>query len=440
MSLNNETTNETSNETLLENSKKLLQDYKIIKQRLTQIITNHILPSDEAIEQALTIGLANRNIIEREVLEAELNEILALIPKDEKIISLILNELDNFDLQSSALEKAVAKSVRRLWIEKRVPQSTRIRFELSAKNEYAGILGLALFDDRNDEFYIKYATIEKTIAPFTTRVILAKGSAKNLAHANGGEFENIPQDYILQENEYEGFLTSSEIYENDGTPQYMYHSLLYSFCKVSNDEPYRHFMAKSPAWFEIELKKMPLSKINFVGDKENSLSNIDNLEIFLENQSKDKTSILDMKSLELRSFEIKNYDYESEESILTKENLSAITNEIIEENLATKNFIDTKSEQNISGKKHFENIHVGGATEETHAANAKYVMDYVKTFFASKIGKLEDLQTNAKDNLVNSINEINSKIDNGGNNTISGANVLIGENKPSVNINPESIG
>lgn len=76
----------------------------------------------------------------------------------------------------------------------------------------------------------------------------------------------------------------------------------------------------------------------------------------------------------------------------------------INEFLKTAVTLDT--EQNITGTKTFNKIYVSDPTENKQAANAQYVMDYVREQLSSTIGDLSNLKTESKDLIVNAINEV----------------------------------
>lgn len=72
--------------------------------------------------------------------------------------------------------------------------------------------------------------------------------------------------------------------------------------------------------------------------------------------------------------------------------------------LKTAVTLDTK--QTITGTKTFNKIYVADPTENKQAANAQYVMDYVRNQLSLTIGDLNNLKTESKDLIVNAINEV----------------------------------
>lgn len=76
----------------------------------------------------------------------------------------------------------------------------------------------------------------------------------------------------------------------------------------------------------------------------------------------------------------------------------------INEFLKTVVTLDTK--QTITGTKTFNKIYVSDPTENKQAANAQYVMDYVRERLSSTIGDLNNLKTESKDLIVNAINDV----------------------------------
>ncbi|UZV40438.1 putative tail fiber protein [Campylobacter phage vB_CjeM_WX1] len=76
----------------------------------------------------------------------------------------------------------------------------------------------------------------------------------------------------------------------------------------------------------------------------------------------------------------------------------------INEFLKTAVTLDT--EQTITGAKTFNKIYVSDPTENRQAANAQYVMDYVRNQLSLTIGDLNNLKTESKDLIVNAINEV----------------------------------
>ncbi|TEY00206.1 hypothetical protein, partial [Campylobacter sp. US33a] len=129
--------------------------------------------------------------------------------------------------------------------------------------------------------------------------------------------------------------------------------------------------------------------------------------------------------------------------------------EFIQDLILKNNFLqfsDISDEQNPNRKslqlKNHDSIS-GFLKDGQSAVNIAMVSKWDKVDFGSNS---VEMNLNSKDGIVKindkttiATNEdlkiLNQKIDEIANeNTISGANVLIGENKPSVNINPESIG
>ena len=76
----------------------------------------------------------------------------------------------------------------------------------------------------------------------------------------------------------------------------------------------------------------------------------------------------------------------------------------INEFLKTVVTIDT--EQTITGVKTFNKIYVSDPTENKQAANAQYVMDYVRNQLNLTIGDLNNLKTESKNLIVNAINDV----------------------------------
>lgn len=76
----------------------------------------------------------------------------------------------------------------------------------------------------------------------------------------------------------------------------------------------------------------------------------------------------------------------------------------INEFLKTAVTLDT--EQTITGTKTFNKIYVSDPTENRQAANAQYVMDYVRNQLSLTIGNLNNLKTESKNLIVNAINEV----------------------------------
>lgn len=76
----------------------------------------------------------------------------------------------------------------------------------------------------------------------------------------------------------------------------------------------------------------------------------------------------------------------------------------INEFLKTAVTLDT--EQTITGTKTFNKIYVSDPTENRQAANAQYVMDYVRNQLSLTIGDLNNLKTESKNLIVNAINEV----------------------------------
>ncbi|MGI7118789.1 hypothetical protein ACNGEM_09375 [Campylobacter coli] len=71
-----------------------------------------------------------------------------------------------------------------------------------------------------------------------------------------------------------------------------------------------------------------------------------------------------------------------------------------------KTVVTLDTEQTITGTKTFNKIYVSNPTENKQAANAQYVMDYVREQLSSTIGDLSNLKTESKDLIVNAINEV----------------------------------
>lgn len=71
-----------------------------------------------------------------------------------------------------------------------------------------------------------------------------------------------------------------------------------------------------------------------------------------------------------------------------------------------KTVVTLDTEQTITGTKTFNKIYVADPTENKQAANAQYVMDYVREQLSSTIGDLNNLKTESKDLIVNAINEV----------------------------------
>ena len=76
----------------------------------------------------------------------------------------------------------------------------------------------------------------------------------------------------------------------------------------------------------------------------------------------------------------------------------------INEFLKTAVTIDT--EQTITGVKTFNKIYVSDPTENKQAANAQYVIDYVRNQLNLTIGDLSNLKTESKNLIVNAINDV----------------------------------
>lgn len=71
-----------------------------------------------------------------------------------------------------------------------------------------------------------------------------------------------------------------------------------------------------------------------------------------------------------------------------------------------KTVVTLDTEQTITGTKTFNKIYVADPTENKQAANAQYVMDYVREQLSSTIGDFNNLKTESKDLIVNAINEV----------------------------------
>ncbi|EPP4232736.1 hypothetical protein ACUPZ6_001208 [Campylobacter coli] len=71
-----------------------------------------------------------------------------------------------------------------------------------------------------------------------------------------------------------------------------------------------------------------------------------------------------------------------------------------------KTIVTLDTEQTITGVKTFNKIYVSDPTENKQAANAQYVMDYVRNQLNLTIGDLNNLKTESKDLIVNAINEV----------------------------------
>ncbi|EPY8037370.1 hypothetical protein ACXG0S_001952 [Campylobacter coli] len=71
-----------------------------------------------------------------------------------------------------------------------------------------------------------------------------------------------------------------------------------------------------------------------------------------------------------------------------------------------KTIVTLDTEQTITGVKTFNKIYVSDPTENKQAANAQYVMDYVRNQLSLTIGDLNNLKTESKDLIVNAINEV----------------------------------
>lgn len=82
------------------------------------------------------------------------------------------------------------------------------------------------------------------------------------------------------------------------------------------------------------------------------------------------------------------------------------TAEINKINEFLKTVVTLDTEQTITGTKTFNKIYVADPTENKQAANAQYVMDYVREQLSSTIGDLNNLKTESKDLIVNAINEV----------------------------------
>ncbi|CBJ94379.1 hypothetical phage protein [Campylobacter phage CPt10] len=82
------------------------------------------------------------------------------------------------------------------------------------------------------------------------------------------------------------------------------------------------------------------------------------------------------------------------------------TAEIDKINEFLKTVVTLDTEQTITGTKTFNKIYVSDPTENKQAANAQYVMDYVRNQLNLTIGDLSNLKTESKDLIVNAINEV----------------------------------
>lgn len=71
-----------------------------------------------------------------------------------------------------------------------------------------------------------------------------------------------------------------------------------------------------------------------------------------------------------------------------------------------KTVVTLDTEQTITGTKTFNKIYVPNPTENKQAANAQYVMNYVRNQLNLTIGDLSNLKTESKDLIVNAINEV----------------------------------
>ena len=71
-----------------------------------------------------------------------------------------------------------------------------------------------------------------------------------------------------------------------------------------------------------------------------------------------------------------------------------------------KTVVTVDTEQTITGVKTFNKIYVSDPTENKQAANAQYVMDYVRNQLNLTIGDLNNLKTESKNLIVNAINDI----------------------------------
>lgn len=82
------------------------------------------------------------------------------------------------------------------------------------------------------------------------------------------------------------------------------------------------------------------------------------------------------------------------------------TAEIDKINEFLKTVVTLDTEQTITGTKTFNKIYVPNPTESKQAANAQYVMDYVRNQLSLTIGDLNNLKTESKDLIINAINEV----------------------------------
>ncbi|QXO06282.1 hypothetical protein [Campylobacter phage CJLB-12] len=82
------------------------------------------------------------------------------------------------------------------------------------------------------------------------------------------------------------------------------------------------------------------------------------------------------------------------------------TAEIDKINEFLKTAVTLDTEQTIVGTKTFNKIYVPNPTESKQAANAQYVIDYVKDQLSKTIGDLNNLKTESKDLIINAINEV----------------------------------
>ncbi|QXO06518.1 hypothetical protein [Campylobacter phage CJLB-14] len=82
------------------------------------------------------------------------------------------------------------------------------------------------------------------------------------------------------------------------------------------------------------------------------------------------------------------------------------TAEIDKINEFLKTAVTLDTEQTITGTKTFNKIYVPNPTESKQAANAQYVIDYVKEQLSKTIGDLNNLKTESKDLIINAINEV----------------------------------
>lgn len=71
-----------------------------------------------------------------------------------------------------------------------------------------------------------------------------------------------------------------------------------------------------------------------------------------------------------------------------------------------KTVVTTDTEQTITGVKTFNKIYVSDPTENKQAANAQYVIDYVRNQLNLTIGDLNNLKTESKNLIVNAINDV----------------------------------